>query len=80
MEKPISDTDTDTDIDMAGLSDFIVGAKQQMIDISALFNANADDIFKNEYLSPRSPYTTGRCPAWVSLRWCKGSGARDTHS
>ena len=62
---------TDTDIDEAGLSDFIVGAKQQMIDISTLFNANADDIFKNEYLSPRSPYTTLEIPKQGIGQWCQ---------
>jgi len=58
------------DIDMAGLADFIIGEKQQMVDLSKLFNANVDDIFRNEYLSPRPPYTTLEIPKQGIGQWC----------
>ncbi len=60
-----------TDIDEAGLSDYILGAKQRMIDISDHFNAHVDDIFNNEYLSPRSPYTTLEIPKQGIGQWCQ---------
>jgi hypothetical protein len=34
------------------------------------FNANVDDIFKNKYLSPRSPYTTLEIPTQGVSEWC----------
>ena len=60
----------DTDIDIAGLADFIEGTQQRTIDLSKLFNANVDDIFKNEYLSPRPPYTTLEIPKQGIGQWC----------
>lgn len=60
----------DTDIDMAGLADFIEGTKQIPVDLSKLFNANVDDIFRNEYLSPRPPYTTLSLPKQGIGQWC----------
>ena len=47
--------DEDMDIDLAGLADFIIGEKQVPVDMSKLWNANVDDIFRNKYLSPRPP-------------------------
>ena len=58
------------DIDTAGLADFIEGTKQRPIDLSKLFNANVDDIFKNEYLTPRPPYTTLQLPKQGIGQWC----------
>ena len=58
------------DIDLAGLADFIIGEKQVPIDMSKLWNANVDDIFRNKYLSPRPPYTTLQIP-WQGIgQWC----------
>ena len=65
------DADNDnTDIDAAGLADFIEGTKQKPVDISKLLNANVDDIFRNEYLSPRPPYTTLQLPKQGIGQWC----------
>ena len=63
-------TGDDTDIDLAGLADFIEGAPQKPIDLSKMFNANVDDIFRNEYLSPRPPYTTLSLPKQGIGQWC----------
>lgn len=35
-----------------------------------VFNANVTDIFRNEYLSPRSPYTTLQLPKQGIGEWC----------
>ena len=40
------------------------------IDMSEAFNANLTDIFQNEYLSPRSPYTTLQLPKQGIGEWC----------
>ena len=40
------------------------------VDISPFFNSNADDIFNNEYLSPRWPYTTLSMPTQGMGNWC----------
>ena len=62
--------DEDMDIDLAGLADFIIGEKQVPVDMSKLWNANVDDIFRNKYLSPRPPYTTLQIP-WQGIgQWC----------
>ena len=34
------------------------------------FNSNVDDIFKNQYLSPRPPYTTLQIPVQGIGEWC----------
>ena len=41
-----------------------------MLDLSAHYNANVDDIFRNQYLSPRSPYTTLEIPVQGIGQWC----------
>ncbi len=64
-------TEPYVDIDQAGLADFIIGKKQRMVDLSKVFNANVDDIFRNEYLSPRSPYTTLEIPKQGIGQWCQ---------
>lgn len=38
--------------------------------IDEAFNANVTDIFRNEYLSPRSPYTTLQIPKQGIGEWC----------
>lgn len=62
---------TYVDIDQAGLADFIIGEKQRMVDLSKMFNANVDDIFHNEYRTPRSPYTTLEIPIQGIGQWCQ---------
>ena len=73
QEEPASDMTASmeqTDIDLAGLAEFIEGTKQRQVDLSKLFNANVDDIFKNEYLTPRPPYTTLQLPKQGIGQWC----------
>lgn len=50
--------------------DLITGSKYDPVDLSKYFNSNADDIFLNEYLSPRSPYTTLQIPKQGIGEWC----------
>ena len=59
-----------TDTDKAGLSDFQQAQKQTFVDLSRQFNANADDIFRNEYLSPRPQVTTLELPKQGIGQWC----------
>jgi len=40
------------------------------IDITSAFNAAVTDIYRNEYLSPRSPYTTLQLPKQGIGEWC----------
>lgn len=40
------------------------------LNLSKMMNANVTDIFKNEYLSPRSPYTTLSLPKQGIGDWC----------
>lgn len=40
------------------------------IELKKVFNANVTDIFRNEYLSPRSPYTTLQIPKQGIDEWC----------
>lgn len=44
--------------------------KLQPVDISSQFNSQVSDIFKNFYLSPRSPYTTLQIPVHGIGEWC----------
>ena len=53
-----------------GTSDVAAGSTFTPVDISRHFNSNVDDIFKNEYLSPRSPYTTLEIPKQGIGQWC----------
>lgn len=48
----------------------VKGTSYDPVDISAAFNSSADDIFRNEYLSPRSPYTTLEIPKQGIGEWC----------
>lgn len=47
------------------------------IDISNFFNSNVTDIFRNEYLSPRSPYTTLCIPKQGIGDWCSTQRTAD---
>ena len=55
-----------------GLEDFPKRAprKTEMVDLSAYFNSSVDDIFRNEYLSPRPPFTTLELPKQGVGEWC----------
>lgn len=44
--------------------------RQQMIDLQGYYNASVDEVFSNEYLSPRSPYTTLQIPVQGIGQWC----------
>lgn len=48
----------------------IVPENCMTVDISSVLNANVTDIFKNQYLSPRSPYTTLCLPTQGIGDWC----------
>ena len=54
----------------AGGFDDIKSDKCRPIDISAVYNANVSDIFKNEYLSPRPTVTTLQIPKQGIGEWC----------
>ena len=45
-------------------------ANAEMVDISSAFNSTVDDIFRNEYLSPRPPVTTLQIPIQGVGDWC----------
>ncbi len=42
----------------------------EMVNLDAQMNASVSDIFNNEYLSPRSPYTTLQIPTQGIGEWC----------
>ena len=44
--------------------------KCRMIDFDRQLNASVTDIYQNEYLSPRSPYTTLQLPTQGIGEWC----------
>ncbi|MDE7407969.1 MAG: DUF4450 domain-containing protein, partial [Muribaculaceae bacterium] len=45
-------------------------AEYSPVDMSSVFNASVTDIFRNRYLSPRSPYTTLQQPVQGIGEWC----------
>lgn len=47
-----------------------VNGNSRHVDLSSIVNANIPDIFHNEYLSPRSPYTTLQIPVQGIGEWC----------
>lgn len=66
-DKPlIKHTAKDTYIDFADIK----ADRCQTIDIDRQLNAEVADIFKNKYLSPRSPYTTLQIPVQGIGEWC----------
>lgn len=48
----------------------IEASKCRMVNMDNLFNSSVADIFKNKYLSPRSPYTTLQLPTQGFSEWC----------
>jgi len=57
-------------IQKMGLDDISSVEKSRALNIDKYFNSNVDDIYKNEYLSPRSPYTTLEIPKQGIGQWC----------
>ena len=53
-----------------GLEEPETGVKYSKVTIDKLWNANVSDIFKNEYRSPRPPYTTLQIPLQGVGEWC----------
>ena len=45
-------------------------AQVETVDLSNYYNSSVDDIFNNQYLSPRSPYTTLQIPTQGIGEWC----------
>ena len=66
------DVDSKAYLDRMGLGDINRRkvSNGTMVDISAHFNANADDIFRNEYLSPRPPFASLQLPKQGVGEWC----------
>lgn len=50
--------------------EIITGKVYDPLDLSEYFNSSVTDIFRNEYLSPRSPYTTLSIPINGIGEWC----------
>lgn len=48
----------------------VVSASCEPVEMSKAFNASVTDIYRNEYLSPRSPYTTLQLPKQGIGEWC----------
>lgn len=55
-----------------GLGDIGRGVEGRLVivDISRYFNSDADDIFRNEYMSPRPPFTSLEIPKQGVGEWC----------
>ncbi len=53
-----------------GLDEPSTEGKFKTVNISKHFNSEVDDIYKNKYLSPRSPYTTLQIPVQGIGEWC----------
>ncbi len=53
-----------------GLGEPTTEGKFRKVNISKHFNSEVDDIYKNRYLSPRSPYTTLQIPVQGIGEWC----------
>ncbi len=45
-------------------------AKYEMVPVDSYYNASVTDIFKQKYLTPRSPYTTLQIPIQGVGEWC----------
>lgn len=56
--------------DMGTDFDEVRTAQCRPVDMTRYFNAEVTDIFKNEYVSPASPYTTLRIPKNGFGEWC----------
>lgn len=68
VEHPVSDKGKKPVL--AGDFKAVDSARCTPVDMQKVFNANVTDIFRNEYLSPRSPYTTLQLPKQGIGEWC----------
>ncbi len=48
----------------------VVGSQCEPVDMDKVWNASVTDIYKNNYLTPRSPYTTLQIPTQGIGEWC----------
>ena len=53
-----------------GLEEPKANAKYTMVKMDKYFNSNVDDIFKNDYLTPRPNVTTLQMPKHGIGQWC----------
>ena len=60
-----------------GLLNIRKHGRRKMVDISGQFNSNVDDIFRNEYLTPRSPYVSAELPKQGIGDWCSPRHTRE---
>lgn len=67
---PVEQQGTASSSSSCSAFDNVVSAKCDAVAMDAVFNANVTDIFRNEYLSPRSPYTTLQIPKQGIGEWC----------
>ena len=67
---PVEQPGTASSSSSCSAFDNVVSAKCDAVAMDAVFNANVTDIFRNEYLSPRSPYTTLQIPKQGIGEWC----------
>ena len=63
-------TESASELERLGLSAIRRSTRKRPVEIGPAFNANVDDIFRVEYLSPRSPYTTLSLPRQGVGQWC----------
>lgn len=69
---PVEKPQAKEDSNLAQFSAFanVNPAKCETVVMDAQFNSSVTDIFRNEYLSPRSPYTTLQLPKQGIGEWC----------
>lgn len=67
---PVERPETASSSSSCSTFDNVVSAKCDVVTMDAVFNASVTDIFRNEYLSPRSPYTTLQIPRQGIGEWC----------
>lgn len=72
IKAPRADVESAEYLSRMGLADIsrAVAKRSTPIDISSYFNSSVDDIFRNEYLSPRPPFTTLELPKQGVGEWC----------
>ncbi len=57
-------------VEYSGLFENVIGERCETVPMENLWNSSVADIFTNEYLSPRSPYTTLQLPTQGIGEWC----------
>ena len=72
IRAPKADVSSPRYMKRMGLGDISPKAmrKARMVDLSPYFNSNVDDIYRNEYLTPRPPFTTLELPKQGVGEWC----------